>query len=196
MDRREAIKKTAYLLGTTISATTISSLLNGCQPTGQIDWEPKTLSLTEANLTGEIAERILPASNTPGAKDLFVPEFIDLMLTDCYDQKTIDQFKVGLKEIDRTALGTHGKSFMDCKSSQQDGILRQFEVSIKPYLAEPLPKKLTKPFFLMFKELTLLGYFTSEYVMKELINFNPVPGAYQGCIDIDKDTLVSVDLNV
>lgn len=185
MDRREAIKKTAYLLGSTISATTAAAILNGCQPTGQPDWQPKTLSLSEARLTGEIAETILPTSDTPGAKELFVDEFIDLMLTDCSDQKTIDQFKAGLGEVDQSAKTNHGKPFIKCSPTQQQEMVRQLDNNKKD-----------APFFRLFKELTLLGYFTSEYAMTELINFNPVPGSYKGCIDSDEKTLVEVNLNV
>lgn len=196
MERREAIKKTALLLGTTISAGTIAAILNGCQPTGQPDWQPKTLSLEEAKLAGQIAERILPASDTPGAKDLYVDEFIDIMLTDCYNSQAIEQFKAGLKKVDIAAVGAHGKSFLECNSQQQDGIIRQLDQKAQDYLNQTTPESTAKPFFLHIKELTLLGYFTSEYAMTELINFNPIPGSYNGCIDIDKNTLVAVDLNV
>jgi hypothetical protein len=54
------------------------------------------------------------------------------------------------------------------------------EDSVKASKEKPGPK----PFFLMAKELTLMGYFTSEEGATKVLQYEAVPGAYKGCIPL------------
>lgn len=190
MNRREAIKKTSLLLGGALSASAIAGVLQGCQPTGALNWEPAFLSIEQAKLVTAVADRILPATETPGASDVFVAEFTDLMLKEAYSPNEKTRFTEGLAHLDEVSQKTYQHTFLKCSLTEQDGMLRQLEKeAISGQSSE-------KPFFSMIKELTLLGYFTSEKVMQEVLSYNPIPGKYEGCVEMAADAPFSVDNNI
>ena len=82
MNRRDALKQTALLTGYALSASTIASIMNGCKASGDPAWVPQFLTEEQGALVAEMAECLIPRTDTPGAKDVFVHEFIDLMLKD------------------------------------------------------------------------------------------------------------------
>ena len=192
MNRRDAIKRTSLLLGGALSASVITGVLNGCQPSLEPDWLPQILSPEQAALVEGVTERILPGTDTPGAKEVGVTEFIDLMLKDAFSEKEQAAFLTGVNSIEQQCVELNGRPFLKCKQEEQDELLKSMDASAYegPEDMEP------KPFFRQLKELTLLGYFTSERIMNEVLNFNPVPGAYQGCITVPPDEPLAVDLNV
>lgn len=192
MNRRDAIKKTAGIMGMTITASAGIGLLKGCTPTGDPKWQPKFLQLDQINLISSIAESILPKTDTPGAIDLHVPEFIDLMLKDNYspsDQKT---FKEGLVSFKQNALAKFSNTFEICNQEEKTKLLKEEET--KSF--EHYSNSHKKTFYLILKELTILGYYTSEYVMTNMLDYHPVPGRYEGCIPITENDRLYVDNNV
>jgi gluconate 2-dehydrogenase gamma chain len=88
MDRREALKRTAWLMGGVVSAPAIVGILKGCTAKPTIDWKPVFLTEDQAALVTQVADVIIPKTDTPGAKDAGVPSFIDLMLKDVYSKRT------------------------------------------------------------------------------------------------------------
>jgi gluconate 2-dehydrogenase gamma chain len=185
MDRREAIKRTALLMGGVVSASAIAGVLNGCAAKPSIDWKPVFLSKDQANIVSEIAEIIIPKTDTPGAKETGVPAFIDLMLKEVYAKEDQDRFLAGLKAFDADATKTKGDSFADLDAEQQTAFVKQkHDEAIQAEKNEkPAPKR---PFILMMKELTMLGFFTSEAGATQVLQYDPVPGAYKGCIPLSE----------
>ncbi len=99
MDRREALKRTAWIMGGVVSAPAIMGVLKGCAAKPTIDWKPVFLSEDQGILVSQVAEIIIPKTDTPGAKETGVPGFIDLMLKDVYSKEDQDRFLVGNKGI-------------------------------------------------------------------------------------------------
>lgn len=181
MNRRDAIKQTGLILGTAVSASVISGVLQGCRPTYTLDWEPAFLSAEEANLVGEIAETILPETETAGAKTLHLDEFIDLMLHEAFTSEEQQAFTEGLAALTQKCVEATGKSLLDNTPEER----LQFLTTEEERLLDEPPTSAGKPALLILKELTLVGYFTSEYVGTEVLNFKPVPGHYYGCVDYE-----------
>ena len=96
MDRREALRRTALLMGGIVSAPAIMGVLNGCTAKPTIDWKPVFLSQDQSIIVTQVADIIIPKTDTPGAKEAGVPAFIDLMLKDCYSKEDQDRFTAGL----------------------------------------------------------------------------------------------------
>ncbi len=84
MNRREALKRTALITGIAISSSVSMALLNGCKPSGKESWQAQFLDEEEVKLVTAICDIILPATDSPGALEIHVPEFIDLMLKECW----------------------------------------------------------------------------------------------------------------
>src|SRR5690606_33600173 len=113
MDRREALRRTALLMGGALSAPAIMGVLNGCTAKPTIDWKPEFLSNDQGILISQIAEIIIPKTDTPGAKDVGVPAFIDSMLKDVYSKEEQQRYLDGLKSFDEQAKAQYGESFIE-----------------------------------------------------------------------------------
>ena len=180
MDRREALKKTALLMGAAVSASSIAAILNGCKATPELAFKPEFLNEDQARLVSEVAEIFIPKTDTPGAKDVGVPGFIDKVLKDCYKPEDQERFLRGLTEFEEDAKKQYGDSFIDCSPEQQVELVKKYNEQAIKENAQP------RPFILMAKELTLLGFFTSQAGAEQVLQYEPVPGAYKGCIPVSE----------
>jgi len=182
IDRREALRKTALLMGMAVSASALTGILQGCKATPELTYTPSFFTEDQARIVSEVAEIIIPKTDTPGAKDTGVPGFIDLMLKDCYKKEDQDHFIEGLTAFDAEAKKAYGDSFIYCKPEQQVELVTKIHAAA---IAEAKQnKEAAKPFILMAKELTLLGFFTSEPGATQVLQYIAVPGSYKGCIPL------------
>jgi len=182
IDRREALRKTALLMGMAVSASALTGILQGCKATPELTYTPSFFTEDQARIVSEVAEIIIPKTDTPGAKDTGVPGFIDLMLKDCYKKEDQDYFIEGLTAFDAEAKKAYGDSFIYCKPEQQVELVTKIHAAA---IAEAKQnKEAAKPFILMAKELTLLGFFTSEPGATQVLQYIAVPGSYKGCIPL------------
>jgi hypothetical protein len=182
IDRREALRKTALLMGAAVSASALSGILQGCKAAPELTYTPSFFTEDQARIVMEVAEIIIPKTDTPGAKDAGVPGFIDIMLKDCYKKEDQDRFIAGLATFDEEAKKVYGDSFIYCKPEQQVELVTKTHAAA---LAEAKENKEAKrPFILMAKELTLLGFFTSEPGATQVLQYIAVPGSYKGCIPL------------
>lgn len=183
MDRREALKRVAWITGTAVSAPTIMAVLKGCKASPTIDWQPAFLTKEQATLVSELAETIIPKTDTPGAKEAGVPSFIDLVVKDCYKKEDQDKFVAGLKAFDDQAKSEAGDSFIDLDAAKKteftNKVYKQATEAAKT--ADPTADR---PFILTMRELTLTGFFTSEPGATQVLQYEAVPGAYHGCIPL------------
>ena len=185
MDRREALKRTAWIMGGVVSAPAIMGVLKGCAAKPTIDWKPVFLSEDQGILVSEVAEIIIPKTDTPGAKETGVPGFIDLMLKDVYSKEDQDRFLSGIKEFDEAANKEYGDSFIELSPEDQTAFVKKtHDAAVEAERATtPAPKR---PFILMAKELTMLGFFTSEPGATQVLQYIAVPGSYKGCIPLSE----------
>ncbi|MFN4145830.1 MAG: gluconate 2-dehydrogenase subunit 3 family protein [Runella sp.] len=200
MNRREALSRVALLMGGTLSAPSLLAFGDGAQaPT----LHTSNFALNEAQraLVAEIAELIIPKTDTPGAKEAGVGPFIEMMLRDCYKTQEQQNFVDGLADVDAKAMKTHNKKFLETTSAQQVSILKMVEketiemmknANVKQVKVgdnvdkEEIDSKKLKgtPFWRLMKELTLFGYFTSEQGATKALDYVPIPGRYEGCIPL------------
>ena len=175
ISRREAIKRATFFLGAAISPALLSGVMQAATAPGAMPAEPVYLSAKQFVTAGAVAERILPRSDTPGALDVGVPAFIDLMFGKylvAEDQKVV---AAGLAEVEAASQTAYRKNFVQLTGAQQDAVLTK--------LAEASKAK-TRTFFHQIKELTVIGYFSSETVGKEVLHYDPVPGRFDACIPL------------
>ena len=184
MNRREAIQRTAMVLGYAVSAPALMAIVNGCKATPELNYKPVFFTEDQARLVGELAEILLPKTDTPGAKDVGVPSFIDLVLKDCYQQKDKDRYLTGLQSFDEEAKKNFGDLFIDLDPEKQKQHVKTIHDQAVEADRKGEFKKEGRPFILMTKELTLLGYFTSEVGATKVLQYEPVPGAYHGCLPL------------
>lgn len=186
MKRRDAIKSAALLLAGTLSSPTLMAINR---------WESKKISLARPSgfaltdnqklIVGEVAEMIIPRTSSPGAKDAGVPDFIVMMLQDCYKAPEHLSFTEGLASLEK-------QKFLSLGTSQKVEMLRQVEKGaveeMKAYQVQQtkmgdnedreqmVAQAKGLPFWRLIKELTMLGYFTSEEGIKSSFDYVPIPG--------------------
>ncbi len=169
--RREALRRAACLLGAAISAPTIDGVLAGCLAF-QERKEPRTLSSAQHEMVLSIAEHILPETDTPGARAARVDEFIDAMLTDFYPPARRDRFVAGLASVDARAERVSGRRFVELPPPQQLELMTA--LNREAFQPSDGSRGEADSFFRTFKELVVVGYYTSEVGATKELRANPI----------------------
>jgi len=134
-------------------------------------------SANEIASLDEIADTILPVTSTPGAKAAGVGPFIAVMVTDVYDARQQKIFRAGLATLERECRKQNAATFMACTPAQRTALLERLD-------AEQYAQRYsgTPHYFRMMKELTLLGYFTSEIGYTQAMRYTETPGRFDPCV--------------
>src|SRR5947208_15236145 len=172
IDRREALRRAALLLGGALAAPTVAGVLAGCQAARVPDgaWAPRALSRAQVELVAAMAEHILPETDTPGARAAGVHRFIDAMLAESFPPSERERFLAGLAEVDARASRTSGHRFLQCAPADQRALLEVLDR--EAFASPPVPLSTAwrggkrdepaVPFFRTMKELTRVAYYTAE----------------------------------
>jgi hypothetical protein len=171
MSRREAIRRAALVAGVAAFAPAWLSLVNGERVSAQAG----ALSAEQLALVAAIADRILPRTDTPGASDVGVPAFIDRLYSGFMTDAERQMLSAGLAGVQAASAAAHRNSFSALTVAQQDDLLRGIA---RAEDGQP------QGFFRVFRSATILGYFTSEVVGKNVLHYDPIPGRYDGCLPI------------
>jgi len=173
MNRREALSRVAIIMGGTVLGA--EAFLSGCKTaTTGVNFTAETISLLD-----EVAETILPATKTPGAKEAKVGEFMKVMVNDCYETKDQKIFMEGIEKLDAASKKMNNKTFMESDATQRHNLLVALDKEAKDYQKAAKPED-PKHYFSMMKELTLTGYFTSEVGATKALRYVAVPGKFDG----------------
>ena len=214
MDRREAVKSVAFLIGGALSATTIATLFDSCNEPGKTNG--KLFTADQEKLVAEIADIIIPTTKmSPGATAANVGPFITMMVTDCYPEDAQKAFVKGLEDIETRSKKDFGKSFLAISVKEREQLITKVrdetvaaqkaekdkndaaakleqdtqgakpekEKAGNPMAAKEAPKT-TPQFFAIARDLTILGFFTSEVGATKAYEFVEIPGRYDGCVDL------------
>ncbi len=181
MDRREALKKAAWAMGGAISAPTILAVLNGCTAKPTIDWKPVFFTEEQGILISRVSGIIIPKTDTDGAIEVGVPGFIDQLVNETFKPEDQERFVQGLEEFAAAAETKYGDPFIELDPEQQsEWVMNQHEAAVMDKNSGGWP------FILRVKELTMVGYFTSEVGATKVLQYDPVPGAYHGCLPLEE----------
>ena len=185
VDRREALRRAAFLLGGVLAAPAAATLLAACEASHDAPegWAPRALTAAQLEQVAVIAERIIPTTDTPGARAAGVHRFIDVMLAEYYDGAERTRFVAGLADVDVRAARAHGRSFVRCSAAQQSALLAQLDHESlgADRAAEPRD---VHAFFRRMKELTVLGYYSSQPGATQELRYEAVPGRFDGCVPL------------
>ena len=152
------------MLGGAFSAPTLMAMDNWENATNpNVSVAAFSLNSTQQKIVAEIAELIIPKTDTVGAKDVGVPAFIEMMLKDCYKAPEHQSFMEGLASMEKV-------KFLELNTDERRGVLKLLEQETKKITSK------TPPFWRLIKELTLLGYFTSEAGLKASFEYVQIPG--------------------
>ncbi len=191
MKRREALQRAALVVGYAITGPALTGVLNGCKAVPELPFKPEFFDEDQALLISILCEIIIPRTETPGATDAGVPMFIDQILKTCYSKEGQETFIKELTAFDEGARKIYGKAFVACNSEERIEYFRSIhDEAVKNTTSRyasgfwnaAAPE--SKPFILELKELTLVGFFTSEPGATQVLQYSPVPGPYKGCVPL------------
>lgn len=184
MNRRDALSRVALILGGTVIGANI--FLEGCRPADKkvmtgLDFQPEDIAYLD-----EIADTILPTTaSSPGAKAAAVGTFMTVMVKDCYEEKEQKIFVEGMNKLQDACKKKNDKYFMECTPQQRHDLLVELDKEQRDHTKDK-KKEDADHYFRMMKELTLLGYFTSEIGATKALRYVESPGRYDACIPYKK----------
>ncbi len=190
MKRREALQKTLLISGTAVSASTLFSLLQSCQKQPRIAWQPVFLNEDQAVFISTIVDAWLPKTSTPGALDMKVDMFLDLLFAKVYDaggQAAVVGF---IDQTNERCVKEFGKNFVELDNEERASALRSMESESGTFNPSVWGTAVgnQKPvgFYRSLKSTAMWGYFSSEEIGKNVLNYDPIPGRYDGCIPLSE----------
>jgi hypothetical protein len=189
MNRRDALR--LFTAGAVLPALApeLFAFYQQAHPGGS--YTLRTLNPHQNDTVVAMIDQIIPATDTPGAKGARVNEFIDVILTEWATEEERTRFLDGLAVVDKQSNQLFGKDFVAASTSQQVTLLRSMDDAATVIRAEmrrhapntppEADSQLKGDFFIVFKNITLHGYYTSEVAFTKELNLEIIPGAFHGC---------------
>jgi hypothetical protein len=181
--RREAILRVSAMLGG-VALVGQSAMLAGCAAGPAKDTQATSsnslFSESDIELFDEVAETILPETSTPGAKAAGVGPFIAMMVTDTYYENDQQIIRAGLNSLQAQCLRSYGAHFQIVTAAQRLTLVENLDAEQHLYM-QTREEDAPAHYFRMLKELTLLGYFTSEIGYKQAMRYVETPGRFDPC---------------
>lgn len=189
MNRRELIQRTTLALGYTLTGPALTTLLSGCEVKHTISYAPTFFNEEQAIVIGDLADVILPRTKTPGAKDVGVPAFIDNFVREIYSKEDQEKFKSDIDAFNKGTISKIFKKFSECLPNEQKRYADKVHSAAIANAGTTSEgwwntAKIDRPFILKMKELTILGFFTSQKGATEVLQYNVAPGPYKGCVPL------------
>lgn len=202
MNRRTALKNLTLSLGYTVTAPTIFSILSSCNAEAET-WTPLFLSPEEQHIVTHLVDIIIPKSDTPGALDVNIPQFIDLIFNEVESDENQSLFKTGSGVFSKAFTTQFNREAAEGKKEDFEKLLITYfnlseeetellfetqNTDAKAIPSETMDDYTLYKFLLAVRHYSILGYCTSEKIGKEVTAYDPVPGVYKGCIPVEEAT--------
>lgn len=177
--KRREILKTAFAGAGAITATATAQQAEHARhgqaksTTAETASKPLLFDRHQSETVATIADLIIPRTDTPGARDAKVHEYIDLILKEGAAERR-SRFIQGLGWIDGQAIRQHGKPFIGIAPAEQIALLKAMDGATNEVMQGGAD------FFRQIKQLTVQGYYTSKPGIDELNKGGAVPAGF-GC---------------
>jgi hypothetical protein len=163
MNRRAALQRLTLLLGGALSVQLTAALRGEVINLGA----SVPVDAGQKALLAEVTDTIIPATDTPGAKAAGVEEFIVRVMRDCYRYEEQRTFYAGLAGLEMASKTDRDRGFTELEAGARHEVLKAY--------AEK-----NEEFFRLLRELTVVGYFTSEIGATKALEYLPIPGRFEG----------------
>jgi hypothetical protein len=182
MDRREVLRNISIMTGAAFVGAELF-MQTGCKPQNS---HAISLTFTDGHMAvlNEIGETIIPTTDTPGAKATEIGKFMKIMVEDCYSEDEKATFLKGLNELEQEFSKKYNISFVESNANSRTEFLKTLDEAAKTY--NKGADASVPHYFTMMKQLTILGYFTSEIGATQTLRYVAVPGRYDGALPYKK----------
>ncbi len=199
MNRRTALKNLTAGIGYSIATPAILNILSSCSNNNDT-WAPLFLSEDEKFIVTHLADLILPKTELPGALDVNITQFIDLMYHDIETKEHQDIFKKGADIFSKKSIQSLNKpisditkddfsllldTYLNLSNTDSNIILKELNKDIKNIPETKIDTYYIYKFLLSVRHYTIFGYCTSEEIGENVLAYDPIPGIQLGCISVE-----------
>jgi len=179
MTRREILKYTALATGTAIATPLVTSLFSGCKPdvAKLPNYKPLFFDENQFSILKKLVDIILPKTDSPAATEVGVQNIIDTMLAQVYTSEEQVEYKKGFQNMLEYLNG--GAEQMEEVASKLSLEKLQQLITSTDEAAKP-----AKDAFSQLRQQTVAYYLSTEEIGKNYLNYLPVPGEYEACIQL------------
>ncbi len=173
MDRRIALKNLGLMFGV--------SLIPGLKAAIESDFDPINLSGADLFTIQQradieaISEIIIPQTDTPGAREANVLNYIEGMFQEWFSADEVKSFLISLSSFQSQCRASHSKNFCELDNKIQFNYIESMHKDVKNEKYEEFAI-----FFEEIRQLTITGYYTSKVGMTIERSYLPTPGHYDG----------------
>lgn len=189
MNRRKALRQTGLIAGgTALAPTALLSLLQSCQAEPRLDWQPQFFTADEAHFMAAFVDTLLPSTDTPGGLDVKADIFLDKVYAQLYDEDGQRQVRTDIAAFNDDAKEQFGAVFADLKPEDRAAIFQAAEASSPKFNGQvwgtAVGEQEPVGFYRSLKSTVIWAYLTSEKIGTEVLQYDPIPGEYKGCIPL------------
>ncbi len=152
------------------------------EPGGATDRAASRLTPARARVMAALAEVIIPATDTPGASEAGVTEFVAALVDGWLDDEDRDRFLAGLDTVDPAVRERFGAVFAECAPGEQAAFVRELDEALADMREDPAVDE-TLHFFHDVKRFTLTAYFTSDAGL-DALGYRTTFRAFEGCAPV------------
>ena len=171
-----------------------------------LGWTPAALTPVQARTLDAAAEVVMPATDTPGAREAGVAAAIDRWMGNYLPPGQVQDIRAGLDRMEADARAQYGAGFAALPSDKQTAMITRYDAESRApqgssTSAQPIgrgdtetglsnrpagapPATPARAFFPLIRELVTVAYFTSKPGATKAVRYDPVPGAYRGCVPL------------
>jgi hypothetical protein len=181
MDRRTYLSRSGIIIGGLFFSGSIISLFESCTTKADLKHDYLVFSRADALLVSELAEVIIPRTDTPGAKDIGVEKKIDAAFYYNYEKEDKLSFFTGLDKVKSYCFKNYNKNFELLSISEKEKVMKYLK-------DDALVNKdnFYKQIYPLLKGLTVIAYFTSKEIAKNVLLFDPIPGSFDGDLSYEE----------
>lgn len=142
---------------------------------------PRILTAAQFATVEALAEAIIPADGrSAGAREARVADYIDLLVSEAGDEFAA-RWSSGLEDLDAAAVARFGRPFASLSPAAADAIMTRIAGG------EVAPSTPLEQFFVMAKQATIHGYYTSEIGIHQELRYqgNRVIAEFVGCETVE-----------
>ena len=136
-----------------------------------------SINADQETMLAEIAETIIPKTDTPGAKDISAHLFALKMVDDCYKKEDREKFAKGIMAFEEFAKQQAGKAFNDTDVAGKEKVIAALNADKKSDTDLGF-------FYRSMKRLTIQAYSTSQFYLTKVNVYQLVPGRFKGCVPV------------
>ena len=205
MDRRKALRNIGMSLGYVVATPTLISIVQSCKHENVLEWTPDFFTKEQGSVLTHLVDIILPKTDTPAATEVNVNIFIDKFANEVMEKEQQDMVKMTIDKFISKALETSEKEkAADLEPVDLEPILanvlkiskeqeKNYQEAIETYVGEDDDGNLSDDaaryaFANNLRGLTIWAYKISEYVGEEILAYQPIPGEYIACGNLEELT--------